>query len=74
VYSGDFIRLDSELSATFSAAALKYESASFWRYTCAEPVSLCTVTCVWLVSSLWHIKNVLYTLSPLLSISPWIFV
>ena len=50
--------LNSQLSAAFDAAALNHSAASFGSNTCTKAVSTGAVTRVWLVSSFWHICNI----------------
>lgn len=51
--------LDTNFGATLDAAALQNSASSLGRNTCAETVSFCTMTRMWLVSSFWHICTTL---------------
>lgn len=51
--------LDRQASAAFNTAALDHGTASFGRDASTKTVRAGTVTCMWLVCSLWHICTIL---------------
>lgn len=50
--------LDSQFGAAFDTAALNHGAAGFGRNASAEAVRSGAVARVWLVSSFWHICNI----------------
>lgn len=50
-------QLDSETCATLDAAALDNSTPGSARHTSTKPMGTGTVTCMWLMCSLWHILH-----------------
>jgi hypothetical protein len=48
--------LDSQLSAAFGSTAFNHCTSALSGNTGTKTMSTCAVSCVWLVSSFWHIS------------------